>query len=626
MLLKHNYFKRHSWLFLWLGVLVYILLFIFLSLKKYYNFDYSALDLAIFNQVFFNTLHGAWFDLTINLNNYLGDHFAPIIFLLLPFYWLKPSAEILLILQSVILGLSAWPLYLITKYITKDKIIALSIGLVWLFNPFVHSLNIFEFHLLPLAVFFIFWSFYFYRKDNFKIFLLFFILSLLVREDTSLVLLGFSALTWLDKKCLKWKLTTLILPLTYFFLALKVIGHFSASGDYKFLVYYGWLGGYDLFSILISLLTHPVALFNHLLTIGNFTTIVVILLPLLFLPLLRCKYLLLALLPFLQLILTGNGLNFTIYQTHYIALFLPALFIALIFALQKIKKRHKFFGSQYIYSNWSISKIILLVTIIYFAIFLSPVKSMLVRHYSLSERVARQNFLAIISNQANLAVEDSLLPNLSSRPVIYPVSYAYFSQSQFAAQSFNLPPVDYILFDYSRFFSTLISKNTRFYLQKYKDKMPAHWRNILADYNLVKIDQNLFLWQNKKSAESGDLDLFEINKKPNQFYSSSFLVGTEWGDKENRVLKLTFQKPVGQAQDYLIRFYQGERYFDLPLDYGLLSVPEWSDEELVTFFYYLDGSVEGYQIFSWQGVNKLGLVREIFIDLELNPVTEFTNL
>jgi len=85
-----NSAKNHSASWLWLAILIYVILFTFLSLKKLDNYLYNLLDLAIFNQVFFNTLQGHWFDLTVNVNNYLADHFSPIIFLLLPF-WLKTA-------------------------------------------------------------------------------------------------------------------------------------------------------------------------------------------------------------------------------------------------------------------------------------------------------------------------------------------------------------------------------------------------------------------------------------------------------------------------------------------------------------------------------------------------------
>ena len=182
------------------AIFLYFIIFSWLSFKKYQGFDYNSFDLAIFNQVFFNTAHGRLFDLTINLHNYLGDHFEPMILLLLPFYLSKSSPVTLLFLQSAIIALSAWPLYLIAKKVLSKSSLALLIAILWLLNPFVHSANLYEFHLLAFAPFFFFWTFYFYQQNKFKLFCLFFILSLLVREDISLLLVSFAFLSYLDKK------------------------------------------------------------------------------------------------------------------------------------------------------------------------------------------------------------------------------------------------------------------------------------------------------------------------------------------------------------------------------------------------------------------------------------------
>ena len=89
---------------------LYIIVFISISLWKYYNFGYNAIDLAIFNQVFYNTSIGDVFAMTIHPHSYLGDHFGLIILLLTPIYMLFRSPVVLLILQTIIIALSAWPL------------------------------------------------------------------------------------------------------------------------------------------------------------------------------------------------------------------------------------------------------------------------------------------------------------------------------------------------------------------------------------------------------------------------------------------------------------------------------------------------------------------------------------
>ncbi|MCD4760613.1 DUF2079 domain-containing protein [bacterium] len=615
-----DYIDRHSRLLLWLAIFIYIIFFSIACLIKYYNFHYNVYDLAIFNQVFFNTLQGCWFEMTINLNNYLGDHFAPIIILLLPFYWLKQSPESLLVLQSVILGLSAWPLYRISRAAKNNKTISLSVALLWLFNSFVHSVNSNEFHLLPLAAFFIFWTFYFYYKSNFKFFLLFFILSLLVKEDVGFVLLGFSALAFLDKRSLKWKLSSLILPLAYLFMAMKIISHFSILDNYKFLIYYSWLGGADLGSMLLNALKDPLKVFLHLFSFNNIVNLFFIVSPVLFLPFLKPKYLLLALLPFLEFAMVRGGFPLIVYKSQYILLLLPGIFIATIFALRKIYQKKKFIGSQaiYEYKGFFISTL-LFVSVTYFLIVSSTVIGFLAKDYNEELRINRQNFVNTIPPQASLVAEATFLPHLSNRQIIYPLGYTYYGKGQFALDDFVLPPVDFILVDSSGFMNILVDLDSNAMFAHVREQSPTNWRSVLMDYSLIKANNSVLLWQNKGKIEAEDvLDIYHINDNAGDVNNLDFLVESELELKDNqKILKLTFQKNHPEANNYLIRFYQKNGYFDMPLDYGLLPEVQWPEQSLVTFYYYLDDNVESYQVFSWQGINILSRIMSFSVDLEL---------
>jgi uncharacterized membrane protein len=79
-----------------------------------YVFDYG-----LEHQVLHNTAFGRIPQSSYEVNNYLGDHFSPIILLIAPFYLLLPFGFTPIILQNIayIAGLLA--LYKITK-VFKD--------------------------------------------------------------------------------------------------------------------------------------------------------------------------------------------------------------------------------------------------------------------------------------------------------------------------------------------------------------------------------------------------------------------------------------------------------------------------------------------------------------------------
>lgn len=618
--------KKYTYQFLGAAIFIYISLFSWLSLKKYYNFNYNIFDLAIFNQVFYNTVNGRWFAMTFNLNNYLADHFTPIIILLLPFYYFWQNPQILLIMQSIILALCVWPIYLISQKVIGNKLISLGISLLWLVNPLLHNGNMYEFHLLPLAVFFILWSFYFYNNNNFKLWLLFYILTLLVREDMGLVLLGFSILAILDKRDKKWIFTP-GLGILYFLSALKLVSFINLGDNNKFFLYYAWLGGDSLGTILLAWFSHPWQFLRHLLHFNNITSIFVIFISLGFLPLLAPRYLWLLFFPLVQFALTAQGINSAVYNMHYALIFLPGLFIATIFAINKLKEKKIFIFSAVIINNKNFFIVLFVFTVCYFSIFLSPVKNILFNSYSTDFRNNRQDFINQIPPEASLVVSAGLAPALSSRTDIYPLQYSYLGRTQFYLTDFEFPTVDYILIDMKDMFDILSYAKDKedFYNKEFKHiQIPGDFRKRLNDYVLIKVANNLLLWQNKSlSASKKSLSLYKFEDKPLNFNNSNFIISSDYLEQvDYNVLSITYQKIHQVDKNYLVRFYKDDYYFDLPLDYGLWPVKDWPSDNLVSFYYYLNQDVKAYQIFSWQGDVKLGAIRDAQVEFDLKPVQE----
>ena len=619
-----NQIHKKSSIILWIFIVFYIVLFVFLSFKKYYNFSYNAFDLAIFSQVFYNTLHGHLFDMTVNLNNYLADHFTPIIFLLLPFYALWQSPQNLLIIQTIFLALAAWPLYLIAKLVIKDSAWALVPALTWLLNPVVNSTNIAEFHLVTLVPFFIFFTFYFYRQKKFKTYFLFFIISLLIREDVSFVLVAFAFLSFIDKRSLKWSISSFVLPIFYFVLAYSIISYFSPNDNSKFLIYYSWLGGDSFLTIIWSWLSHPLSVISHIISPMNLFSLVILFSPTLFLPFTRPKYLVFMLLPLLQISMTGKGLDFNVYARHYGMLFVPAIFIALVFSLKKIKNREKFKFSNIVYRNVAIFKLIFLFTVLYFFIFLSPVKNVFAYQEDKTIVELKNQAVDFIGSDSKVTAEASFLQTLSNRRILYPLFYSYLGKTQFAYDDFDMPKVDYILVDYSNFLSFVVTRHIDYLFKDTDSQAPKHWRNVLAGYTLISAKDNIYIWQDRDKADKPALPFYEISKKTDPLSENKFLVNWQINNiSDQQALKLDLSK-AGEydAQEFLVRFYKENSYFDIPLDYGILPISEWSDDQLVSFYYYPDKQVKSFQIFSWSGDNLVSPIANAMVGKKLESKTD----
>ena len=164
-------------------------------------------------------------------------------------------------------------------------------------------------------------------------------MSLSVREDVFLVVLMFGILALFQKRKIKWISLPIILAIAWFALAQMIIAPHNPLGAYKFIPYYNWLGGDSMLAIAINYLTHPLEIIKHFFLLPNIAMFLSLLMPFIFIPLLKPKYLLLSSLVYLQYALTNQGGGDIISKTHYAALFLPGIIASFIMGIKLIYKK-----------------------------------------------------------------------------------------------------------------------------------------------------------------------------------------------------------------------------------------------------------------------------------------------
>lgn len=130
---------------------VYAAAFSALSIARHLAFHTQTWDLGIFEQSFWNTLHGQVMFNNFENANHLAVHFSPLLFLLVPFYAIAPGPAALLIMQSVAVGSAVIPLYLLAVR-RLDRKTAWVIVAGYLLFPPLHWLNLFDFHEVAFAI------------------------------------------------------------------------------------------------------------------------------------------------------------------------------------------------------------------------------------------------------------------------------------------------------------------------------------------------------------------------------------------------------------------------------------------------------------------------------------------
>ncbi|MBN1326014.1 DUF2079 domain-containing protein [Candidatus Falkowbacteria bacterium] len=583
-----KYFRTIDWLKLakltWILMAIYIAFTFSICLFKYFTFLYHAMDLAIFNQVFYNSSLGNFFHFTIHPTSYLGDHFKPLILFLIPFYSLYKSPLVLLFLQTIFITLAAIPLFLICKN-HLSPLQSLLVILLYLFNPVTMDINLFEFHMLPLAIFFLFYAYYFYDQNKFKPFIIFILLSLLIREDIPLAIFMFGILAIIERKKLKWILSPMILSAIYFLLALKIIAHFSTSGSYKFFVNYSWLGNNPLEMIENVFIKFPEVL-QKIMIIQNLEIVLGFFMVFLFIPLYRPKNLLLCLGYFLGIIFILKPGDI-VFKTHYATVFIAVFCLSTIFSIKALSSSRKFMN--FYEKSKDVLIIVLISAFIYIFLTLGPllpfIKIIFITDY---EKVKLRNeFIEQIPESDSVITGYDFLTYLSSRKKLYALNYVFLGRQQYNVGDYIVPnDTQYLLVDFNDI--------TGFHLQ-YQNTVPTYYyegdnnlKKLLREKNLhlKMLKNNIALWQ--KDYNGAEPVLYEIyeNRLPDIKTPQETSLGGKIKflgyNKEGDKISLFFKPLQKIDKNYFLKINGVIQ----TLGYGLYPTSEWQTNQIIQINFY----------------------------------------
>ncbi|MBI5123649.1 DUF2079 domain-containing protein [Candidatus Roizmanbacteria bacterium] len=341
-----NFFLKYKFeIVLWFFILAYIIYLSHLSIQRYLSLNSSYYDLGIMNQVVYNTARGRFLEMTnqaLDKNvSRLATHFDPILAFLAPFYFIYPSPSTLLIIQTIVLAIGAWFIYLISKKTLRNKIYALIFSLSYLFLFLVTRANLFDFHPVALATTFLLAAIYFEIVDKNFLAFVFILLSLLTKEHVGLVtfLYGLYISIFRKKKAFGLFISTISLIFfisTVFFIIpyFRQTTHFAAK-------YFGDFGD-----------TPEKAIGGILLSPKKLLTIFSRKETLVYLSRFILSYGGLAIFsPFFVLIASPEALinilsannNMRSLYFHYNSLIVPFLVVGAIFGLRNINKKYKTF-------------------------------------------------------------------------------------------------------------------------------------------------------------------------------------------------------------------------------------------------------------------------------------------
>jgi len=210
------------------------------SVLRYRTYNATNFDLGIFAQMFeqLRRTGHAWTTLERNrLLTHFGVHCSPVFYLLLPFYWLVPRIETLLVLQAAAVSAGVLAVRAIAQHLFgKSPRLILLCCLLYLLHPGIPLGSLFDFHENKFLAVFLLWAVYFLLKEKPLPLLLFSALTLSVKEDAAIYVVAL-ALFWLcarpwsreEKKRVFMGLGMIALSVAWFVCAMAIVRHYGSG-------------------------------------------------------------------------------------------------------------------------------------------------------------------------------------------------------------------------------------------------------------------------------------------------------------------------------------------------------------------------------------------------------------
>jgi uncharacterized membrane protein len=249
-------------------IVLYTVVFAAVSIRQNDALETNAHDLGVMSQAAWNTLHGRFVEETSfgQPLSRLRGHVEPMFLLLALAYAVRPSANTLLVLQTVVIALGALPAYALARQRLRPAHGGLAerpsaaagvvFALAYLLFPALEAANLTEFHPVALVAPLFLAALYFLQRRSYPWFLLFTLLAVSCKEDMALLAVLLGLYVAIGQRQWRLGLGLAAAGAIWFVLAVYVvIPAFSPGGNVLF-ERYAELGGSPQ-GVLRTLLTRP---------------------------------------------------------------------------------------------------------------------------------------------------------------------------------------------------------------------------------------------------------------------------------------------------------------------------------------------------------------------------------
>jgi len=207
----------------------------FLLFRRHEAFQTATYDQGFYTQVVWNTAHGRWFANSIKPPSYLADHFAPLLALLAPLFWVFPDTRALLLAKVLALGFSIVPAYALLR--NRYPLLASGLILSFVLNPLINRtlLDTGDFHDIVLAAPTLTLALYALQRERLWLLCEALALTLLVREEMGIYVAPFGLYLLLFRP--QWRrvgMGIVLVAIAWTVLVIKVLVPAAGHGAYTY--------------------------------------------------------------------------------------------------------------------------------------------------------------------------------------------------------------------------------------------------------------------------------------------------------------------------------------------------------------------------------------------------------
>ncbi|MEO6198170.1 MAG: DUF2079 domain-containing protein [Dehalococcoidia bacterium] len=392
-----------------------------MSVLIHRSFHSNGWDLGLINQVIWNSAHGRLFDYSFRSSSYAGDHWQPLLLLLVPLKWIGTGPEALLLVQAVMLAVAAIPLYVSVREIADQKAAATIAGIYLVGLAAARAVS-FDFHMEAFAPVLAFTAILGLVRGRPLVWVSCGVVILTIKEDAALVTLALCWIAWFGFHERARAAVLATAATAYGFVATSVIiPHYRGDDLNPFLERYSYLGDSPL-EVLASVITRPDLVVEQLARGDAIIAILVVLASSAFLPLLVPRLLpALALVTVVPLLSTASAQGSL--GLHY--LIVPAT-VAMMLAVVALRDNLDGAGVLRIGPcrlgprTWPMAAAGFPVAMFLFASPLPPSVNTEWGRFDVDDHAAvAREFVDQVPQDAIVSAQSPFIPHLSERPALY---------------------------------------------------------------------------------------------------------------------------------------------------------------------------------------------------------------